>query len=69
MSKLLDEMLGEGVTTLTMPKIALILAEFDERISKLEENKSYGGVFVDGSPTAVKDYYSKFTEKVAKGDK
>lgn len=63
MSKILDELLGEGETELTKEKLLLTLEKLDERLSKLEEDKSYGGVYIDGSPDYVKDYAEELENK------
>ena len=68
MSKIIDEMLNEDKTEWDMNKIILTFAKLEKRISELEKNYSYGGVYVDGSPEVVKKYYDKFEEKL-KGDK
>lgn len=68
MSKILDEMLGKGATTISEADIILILAEFNERISELEKEREYGGVYVDGSTKVVKDYYKKHFDTNREGD-
>lgn len=61
-------MLGEGETEVTKEKLLMVIGKLDERLSKLEEDKSYGGVYIDGSPDYVKSYAKELEEKKA-GDK
>lgn len=62
MSDILKEMLGKG-TEVTIPELLLMIADLEKRVSFLENKGSYGGVYVDGSPDIVRDYYTKFLEK------
>lgn len=66
MSDILDEMLGKDATNLTKEKLIMMLTDFDNRLSKLENKEATGGVYVDGSPKIVKDYYRDLLEEEAK---
>lgn len=63
-------MLGDGETKVTKEKLLMMIGKLDERLSKLEEDKEYGGVYIDGSPDYVKKYAEELEEARKKaGDK
>ena len=71
MSKILEEMLGKEGNLLSPEKLLLKLDELEKRIEKLENKYEYGGVYVDGSPKIVQDYYKNILEeekKITGGD-
>lgn len=71
MSKLLEEFLGKDGNIISPEKLLLKLDELEKRIEKLENKYEYGGVYIDGSPKIVKDYWKTVNEayKTNGGDK
>ena len=65
MSKILEEMLGEDGKFNTST-LLLKLTEIEKRLDILEERNETGGVYVDGSPDIVKNYYKELLEKEKK---
>lgn len=63
MSKLLDDFLGDGTTTFDEHKLRLYLTELEQRITKLENKEKTGGVYIDGSPKYIKDYYENIQKQ------
>jgi hypothetical protein len=66
MSKILEDMLGKDGNLLSPEKLLLKLDELEKRIKKLEQKNEYGGVYVDGSPKIVQEYYKNIIEEEKK---
>ena len=62
MKTILEEMTGKKSNALEPANLLLKIEDLEKRIEKLEKINSYGGVYVDGSTQAVKDYYANLIE-------
>jgi len=70
MPNILEEMIGKD-GKVDLSSLLLEIEALKKRVSLLEDKNSYGGVYVDGSTTAVKEYYKNILEaeeKIGKGD-
>jgi hypothetical protein len=65
MDKILTEMLGKDAE-LSLQTLLMRIVKLEKRVEELENKNSYGGVFIDGSPSIVKDYYAKIIEEEKK---
>ena len=65
MSDVLKEMLGDVTDTMFKDPKKLIekVFELEKRVAELEKKNQYGGVYIDGSPKIVKDYWKEYEDK------
>ena len=70
MPNILEEMIGKD-GKVDVASLLLEIEALKKRVSLLEDKNSYGGVYVEGSTFAVKEYYKKILEQeenTGKGD-